>query len=168
MANVPVWGVHGNTDQVVPFAESTKAMCDAMQAAGAENVRYTELSGGHETARSFWSDESYDVLGWLYSYSRVDTKKLTESVKEAKAERLEGYTPKSAEAFRKALAEAEKLLEDDSVPQETIDSVLAALKQAQESLTRKADTGAIAAGIAAAQQTDTTGCKSSPLRPRLR
>lgn len=158
VASVPVWGVHGNTDQVVPFAESTKAMCDAMQAAGAENVRYTELNGGHETARSFFSDESYDVLGWLYSYSKVDTKKLSERVEAAKAERLEGCTPKSAEAFRKALAEAEKLLADDSVAQETIDGVLAALKQAQEGLTKKADTGAITAGIAAAQQTDTTGC----------
>lgn len=67
VANIPVWIVHGDADDVVPVAESRR-MAAALEEAGAD-ARYEELSGVDHFA---W-DPAYaseELVAWLFSQRR--------------------------------------------------------------------------------------------------
>lgn len=67
----------------------------------------------------------------------VDTTALHNALEAAKRKELSGYTEESAEAFRRALAEAEKVLADPEVSQEQVNAALDALEKAERGLTEK-------------------------------
>lgn len=70
----------------------------------------------------------------------TDNKELQSALTSAKAKDLSGYTAESAEAFRKALADAEKVLANENASQAEIDAALKALKAAEAGLKGKTTT----------------------------
>jgi predicted peptidase len=67
VADVPVWIVHGDADEVVPVEESRR-MAAALEEAGAD-VRYEELRGvGHNAWDPAYASEELAV--WLFSQQR--------------------------------------------------------------------------------------------------
>ncbi len=64
----------------------------------------------------------------------ADTKALTSAVNDLKNKDLSGYTKASAEAFRKALADAEAVLSNKNATQEQINAALKALTDAEKTL----------------------------------
>lgn len=68
--DVPVYTAHGTTDPIVPIS-GTRAMVDAIRAAGGEKIVYEELVGyGHEC----WPyiAEKPSVLAWMFSHKLSD------------------------------------------------------------------------------------------------
>lgn len=67
VADIPVWIVHGDADEVVPVEESRR-MAAALEEAGAD-VRYEELPGvGHNAWDPAYASEELAV--WLFSQQR--------------------------------------------------------------------------------------------------
>lgn len=65
---------------------------------------------------------------------QIDKKELQEAVNSGKAKDLGGYTAESADAYRRALAAAEKVLADERADQAEINSAVKALKEAEAGL----------------------------------
>lgn len=138
LKDMPVWGIHGNTDQVVPYGNSTKAMMEALTNAGSSVAQYTEKNAGHELSDTIWSQEDFDVLSWLTGYKKeMETQELSGKVEEAKGVKTEEYTKETADAFLEALAKAEKILADDAASQSEIDAALEDLRNARQGLVKK-------------------------------
>ena len=64
LANVPIKTFHGSADPTVPVA-GTRAMAEALEAAGSEVFTYEELAGKEH---GIWNDVAgrIDVLNWLF------------------------------------------------------------------------------------------------------
>ncbi len=66
--NVPVWAFHGTRDTVIPI-ERSREMVAALEACGAEEVRFTEYpDAGHDAWTRTYADSA--IYQWLLSHSR--------------------------------------------------------------------------------------------------
>jgi predicted peptidase len=67
-AHVPIWAFHGADDEIVPVARSVE-MVDALKAAGAKNLRFSNYAGvGHHSwLNAFAEPELFD---WLFAQRR--------------------------------------------------------------------------------------------------
>lgn len=68
LKDLPIWVYHGDADEAVPVQRS-REMVEALQAAGSQRVRYTELPGvGHNS----WDPayESPELARWLFEQRR--------------------------------------------------------------------------------------------------
>lgn len=141
--DMSIWCFHGETDTVVPFAQSTPRMVEALTNAGSEKMRYTEYSAevlgnsdGHNIDRRVYAEPEF--LSWLFAQKKeMEVSELSEAVLAAKKADTEKYTKESVKEFLDALSRAELLLNDDSAQQEDIDAALAALQQAAAGLKEK-------------------------------
>ena len=63
IAHVPTWAFHGDADETVPVGMS-RVMIEAMQAAGATDVRLTEYPGvGHDSwTEAYNTPELYEWM----------------------------------------------------------------------------------------------------------
>ena len=66
-ANVPLWVVHGDQDQAVPFQQSVN-MVTALEAAGGTPIFTKVIGGGHDVWTDFYSNK--DVYEWLLKHKR--------------------------------------------------------------------------------------------------
>ncbi len=69
LASVPTWIFHGEADPVVPVEQSRRA-AKAFEAAGAADVRYSELSGvGHNAWDPAYASPGF--IDWLFAQRRA-------------------------------------------------------------------------------------------------
>lgn len=68
LKNLPIWVWHGDQDRAVPV-ERSRSMVEALKAAGATRVRYTELPGvGHNSWDAAYGNE--EAISWLLGQVR--------------------------------------------------------------------------------------------------
>ncbi|WP_224243454.1 carboxylesterase family protein [Hyalangium gracile] len=68
LKSMPLWAWHGDADAEVPVARS-RALVEALRAAGSQGVRYTELPGrGHYIFDTAFRDE--ELSRWLFAQRR--------------------------------------------------------------------------------------------------
>ena len=66
LKDIPIWVFHGDADRVVPATRS-RTMVEAIQKAGGERIKYSELPGvGHNSWSHAYSD-STGAIEWLLS-----------------------------------------------------------------------------------------------------
>lgn len=111
---------------------------DESVAAVDENGLVTALAAGKATVTVTTEDGNYtascEVTVEKQAEDKPDRAVLQSAVKAAKAKDLSGYTAESADAYRKALAEAEKVLAKADATQAEIDGAVKALQAAEEGL----------------------------------
>lgn len=66
--DVPIWAFHGDADTVVPFETGSKAMIDALMAAGGKPV-FTVCSGAGHGLTNFLESEK-EIINWLFSQKK--------------------------------------------------------------------------------------------------
>ncbi len=68
LVDMPIWAWHGDQDTAVPFRGSVE-MCDAIEAAGGQKIRFTALEHiGHNSWSAAYASE--DTWQWLNEQSR--------------------------------------------------------------------------------------------------
>lgn len=70
LKQLPIWAWHGDLDDAVPV-ERSRHMVDAIQNAGGQKCRYTELHGeGHKSWIPAYREES-GLLDWMFSQRKT-------------------------------------------------------------------------------------------------
>lgn len=70
LKNIPIWTYHGTADQTVRF-KGTKAMVDAITAAGGEKIKFNAVEGaGH----NIWTEATTngELIDWLFAQKLSD------------------------------------------------------------------------------------------------
>ena len=68
LVDLPIWAFHGDKDEVVPV-EGTRAMVEAIQAAGGTRIQYDEIPGGTHNVWNY-AAEKEGLIDWLFSQIR--------------------------------------------------------------------------------------------------
>jgi predicted peptidase len=75
LRNLPIWFFHGTDDNVIPVDES-RHLVEALHAAGAPDVHFTEYPGvGHGAWDRAYGEAS--MWTWLFAQTRVESSRTT-------------------------------------------------------------------------------------------
>ncbi len=74
LTKLPIWVFHGDADKAVPVERSRK-MVKALQAAGGELIKYSELPGVEHNSWSYAYSDEAGAIKWLFEQKRADAKK---------------------------------------------------------------------------------------------
>ena len=68
LVSVPIWAVHGTTDEVIPVCHS-RQMITAINSLGG-HPKFTELPGVGQNSWIFAYDESNGIIEWMFSQAQ--------------------------------------------------------------------------------------------------